>query len=233
MDVRELTSLAKQVTLAYTHVRNLRSKVQLHVTSLGAENAASRSLDAQGMKSWKIHLHEQSVWEVFASEAKEGQLVILTPDAEEELEEVREDEIYVIGGIVDRSVQKLQSLSQAQSMGAHKLRKLPLKRFGPSGCCPVLNIDCVVRMLCEWSQRNGNWTEIFEACLPGRRLGDRPVLSKKQRRTERALARAETEATQGGDIEKKATDDSAEQTGAAETSAEVPSEPAPKQHCPR
>lgn len=25
-----------------------------------------------------------------------------------------------------------------------RLRKLPLKSFGPKGCCPVLNVDCVV-----------------------------------------------------------------------------------------
>ena len=34
MDLRELTSLAKQVQLAYTHTRDANSKVQLHVTSL-------------------------------------------------------------------------------------------------------------------------------------------------------------------------------------------------------
>ena len=32
-------------------------------------------------------------------------------------------------------------------------------------------------------------TQVFDACLPGRRLGDRPVLSKRQRRTQRKLER--------------------------------------------
>lgn len=35
----------------------------------------------------------------------------------QELSEVLEDEVYVIGGIVDRSVKKSQSLSQAQEQG--------------------------------------------------------------------------------------------------------------------
>ena len=37
----------------------------------------------------------------------------------------------------------MQSLTQAQEFGAKKLRRLPLKTFGPKGCCPVLNVDCV------------------------------------------------------------------------------------------
>ncbi|CAE7319402.1 TRM10 [Symbiodinium natans] len=191
MDVRELTSLAKQVQLAYTQTRDSNSKVQLHITSLHAENPVMRSLESQGMKSWKLHLHEESVWDVFASEARDGRLVILTPDAEEELLEVMEEEVYVVGGIVDRSVKKMQSRTQAVERGATKLRKLPLKSFGPAGCCPVLNIDCVVRILCEWLKGDGSWQDVFELCLPPRRVGDRAVLTKRQRRTQRALERAE------------------------------------------
>ena len=36
----------------------------------------------------------------------------------QELSEVLEEEVYVIGGIVDRSVKKRQSLQQAQEQGA-------------------------------------------------------------------------------------------------------------------
>eukprot|EP00933_Yihiella_yeosuensis_P060878 TRINITY_DN63676_c0_g1_i1.p1 TRINITY_DN63676_c0_g1~~TRINITY_DN63676_c0_g1_i1.p1 ORF type:complete len:372 (-),score=94.89 TRINITY_DN63676_c0_g1_i1:84-1166(-) len=190
LDVRELTSLAKQVQLSYTHVRDSRSKVQLHVTSLEEGNPALRSLEGVGFQKWTLHTHEKSVWDVFPTEAKEGKLVILTPDAEEDLEEVLEEEIYVIGGIVDRSVNKHLSMSQAQEKGATKIRKLPLKKFGPAGVCPVLNIDCVVRMLCGWLKRGGDWQGVIEECLPGRRLGDRPTLSRKERRQKRMLERA-------------------------------------------
>ncbi|CAE8601583.1 unnamed protein product, partial [Polarella glacialis] len=133
MGVKELTSLGKQVQLAYTHVRDLRSKVQLHVTSLGADNSALRSLEAVGMRSWRIHTHTEAVWDIFAEEARAGRLVVLTPDADEDLDQVLEDEVYVIGGIVDRSVVKLQSLTQAEQKGVTKLRRLPLKSRG-RGC---------------------------------------------------------------------------------------------------
>lgn len=204
---REIVSLAKQIQMTYTYIRNSGSKVQLHLTSYGTTNNVARSLEAQGMKSWKIHTHEKAFWDVFQTEVAQSKLVVLTPDAEEDLEEILEDEVYVIGGIVDRSVSKLQSLQQAESMGATKCRKLPLKRFGPSGCCPVLNIDCVVRIICEWIQKDGDWSQVFEECLPGRRTGDRPLLSKKQRRMNRRAARMEQEEEDGGECESGSTSD--------------------------
>ena len=48
------------------------SKVQLHLTSLGPENRAWRGVEAQGVRGWKMHLHEKSFWEVFAEEARRG-----------------------------------------------------------------------------------------------------------------------------------------------------------------
>lgn len=33
---------------------------------------------------------------------KDANIVYLSPDGEEELKEIREDEVYVIGGLVDR-----------------------------------------------------------------------------------------------------------------------------------
>ena len=70
MDVRELTSLAKQVQLSYTQARDSNSKAQLHIMSLHSQNPVIHSLEKQGMKSWKLHLHEESVWDVFATEAR-------------------------------------------------------------------------------------------------------------------------------------------------------------------
>merc|ERR1712139_260269 len=94
----------------------------------------------------------------------------MTPDAEEELDEVLEDHIYVIGGIVDGSVKKGLSLGQACEMGAVCTRKLPFKTHGPPGANPVLNVDTVVKLLAERLKRN-DWPGIFADCLTGRRCG--------------------------------------------------------------
>merc|ERR1712107_189458 len=77
----------------------------------------------------------------------------------------------------DRSVQKLQSRSQAEGKlgGTCCLRKIPVKRFGPLGHHPVLNIDVVVRILAERLRRRDEgdaaWPSILLDCLPQRHLG--------------------------------------------------------------
>ena len=55
-------------------------------------------------------------------------MVCLTPDALEDLEEVEEDRIYVLGGIVDRMVEKNRSLLQAISTSEES------SDFGVDGC---------------------------------------------------------------------------------------------------
>ena len=48
------------------------SRVQLHLTSLHPANRALRALEAQGMLSWRLHRHEQSVFEAFQEESRHG-----------------------------------------------------------------------------------------------------------------------------------------------------------------
>lgn len=160
---QELSSLAKQAQMAYTAVRDMRSSAQLHLASLSADNVAMQSFEAIGFRKWLIHVHAESCWTVFDP----ARLIILSPDADEDLEDVEGDLVYVIGGIVDRTVRKGQSRSQAEEHGARCLRRLPIKKYGAPGMHPVLNIDTVVRLLAE-RFRGEEWSSIFEACLPSR-----------------------------------------------------------------
>jgi Trm5-related predicted tRNA methylase len=81
---KELSSLAKQAQMAYTAVRDLRSPVQLHLTSISDDNPVLPGLESIGFRKWLIHVHASSCWEVFA----ESRIVVLSPDADEDLEEV-------------------------------------------------------------------------------------------------------------------------------------------------
>jgi len=185
---KEQTSLAKQAQMAYTAVRDLRSSIQLHLTSVNADNPSLRAFEAIGIRGWTIHVHEKSVWDAFDLD----KLVILSPDAEEDLEDVHEDLVYVIGGIVDRSVSKLQSLEQAQQHGAVCMRRLPIKKHGPRGAHPVLNIDTVVRILAERLRRGDDWPGVLEECLPYRHSGQPTArMLRKQRARERSAQGAQ------------------------------------------
>ncbi|CAE7587525.1 TRM10, partial [Symbiodinium necroappetens] len=166
MGDRENMSLAQQVKLVYTLLKRLRANFQLHLTSLDAQNPARAHLANSGLSGWKVHVHEESVWERFSS----GDLVILSPDATECLETIDEDKIYVIGGLVDRRVQKKRTFDQAKDQDL-QLRKLPLKEYGPKGLHPILNIDVVMQILIERHQGK-EWSSIFESCLPRRLYRD-------------------------------------------------------------
>jgi len=200
MDHKELTSVAKQAQLCYTAVRDLQSRIQLHFTSLDAHCASLPSFEAIGVRGWTVHVHEAPVWDLFGTDS----LVVLSPDAEEELEDVREDLVYVIGGLVDRTVDKHRSASQARDRGAGmRLRKLPLKRFGPLGAHPVLNIDTVVRILARWLQNGGDWAACFRECLPHRHSGQP---TRKMLRRQRALERKASGACEPGEASGESSD---------------------------
>merc|ERR1719174_3307450 len=118
MDFTELTSLAKQLSLSYTVIRDLRSPIQLHITSLHPDNPGLYALEKIGFHKWLVHTHTESVWELFESE----HLVILSPDAEMDLDDVRKDCIYVIGGLVDRVIKRNESRKQAEKKGVPIIR---------------------------------------------------------------------------------------------------------------
>lgn len=48
---------------------------------------------------------------------KKNQIVYLSADAEETLTELKKDEIYIIGGIVDRNRYKFLTLNKAERLG--------------------------------------------------------------------------------------------------------------------
>ncbi|CAE7467920.1 TRMT10B [Symbiodinium natans] len=161
MQDRENRSLAQQVKLLYSEVKRTQANVQLHLTSLGPDNPASSYFDSLGLPGWKMHVHEQSVWELSELFPPED-LVILTPDAGSCLETVEEDKIYVIGGLVDRRPQKHRTFNQAQEreVGPNQLRRLPLKEHAPKGVHSLLNIDVVVQILLERLQGAG-WPQVL------------------------------------------------------------------------
>jgi len=185
MNAKEKRSLGKQLQLTYSALGERRSPIQLHAASLDEANEAWPQLESFGLPKWLVHVHKESYWEVFAAESRSGRLVVLTPDAEEDLEEVEEGCVYVVGGLVDRTVSKLQSATQARDKGAGCLRRLPIKKYGPPGANPVLNIDTVVKILAERLRRGAgsSWWDILVDCLPSRRSGQPTAhMRRKQQR---------------------------------------------------
>ena len=97
------------------------------------------------------------------------QLCYLTPDAEEELTAVDPCVTYIVGGIVDRNVQKGLSKARADALGI-KTARLPLHLAGMKSQRMVLNVDTVCRILGTFSSHQGNWAEVLNAAMPARHI---------------------------------------------------------------
>ncbi|XP_026190923.1 homeobox protein engrailed-1 [Cyclospora cayetanensis] len=82
---------------------NMQDKVQIHLASF-AEGSRCRVACEQLFSgaSWLVHRHEEPYWQCFNPK----EIVVLSPDAEEELLDVDSSKTFVIGGLVDRTVTK-------------------------------------------------------------------------------------------------------------------------------
>ncbi|CEM38534.1 unnamed protein product [Vitrella brassicaformis CCMP3155] len=184
MSDKEKSSLAKQLSYAYNAMKTSDPPVrlQMHVTSFDKGGELWQRMLHFGAEKWKMHYHEGSAWDVFSLD----DIVVLSPDAQEELECVDESKVYVIGGLVDRSIAKYESWSQAQQYGL-PCRKLPFTRYIKENLGTVLNVNTVVEVLIRYLQTK-DWEHALTASVPQRKqtnIGKKAVkLQTKRERKE-------------------------------------------------
>jgi tRNA (guanine9-N1)-methyltransferase len=171
----EIKSLARQVINTYAMLKKTTSPVHLHLSSLASSNSPSDEAGAAtrealikgGLQNWLISKHETSPWEIWP-ECDTRSIVVLSPDAPEALDSFSKDCIYIVGGIVDKSVRGGQTLRKAQEHNAI-VRRLPLKEFAPENKSFALNVDCVCSIICTHLETN-DWKETLRQCLPVRKV---------------------------------------------------------------
>lgn len=74
-------------------------------------------MEKQGAISWPVHKHEEAIEDIVRSSKFTKEFIYLSPDAEDELDTVDPEKfIYIIGGFVDRTVQKFMSYNKASAL---------------------------------------------------------------------------------------------------------------------
>ena len=161
--------MPRQVAKAYSINRNSLNPLDLHLTSLAEGALQLATLPNQHWKSWRLHRHAEPATSLWPASS----LVWLSPDAGEPLLSLEPECVYVIGGLVDRSVQRGATLERAQAEGA-QARRLPLPEFA-SGGHQVLSLTSTVQILAavhagaEWtdairqSQVSGTWFNLHKS----------------------------------------------------------------------
>jgi tRNA (guanine9-N1)-methyltransferase len=199
-------SLAKQLELSAALNRRSEYPARLHAVSF--RGALAEFALGMGAARWPlVELHDESLLEVFERLVEEGfprqrRLVVLSPDALEPLAWpaapaaspppssasssspppffLDRDAVYVIGGIVDRTVVKGLTLSFAERHGL-ECRRLPVAEVAALGGLgrlseksasktPVLNVSDVVQCLLELEACKGDWGEALRRAMPARKL---------------------------------------------------------------
>ena len=124
MQDKEMRSMAKQLTFCYSANTRAQVPVRLYLTGLGGRMGEITHQACSGFNNWAVIRSEESYLEKLADRKKD--IVYLTADSEHELEDFKEEDIYVIGGIVDRNRYKNLTLDKANEQGIRHAR-LPIQ----------------------------------------------------------------------------------------------------------
>ncbi|KAL3673477.1 hypothetical protein V7S43_001187 [Phytophthora oleae] len=161
---RERHSIFKQLGCVYGYLKTcpLDKLVSLRLVSCTQDLAAI--CVQHGVPSWKIGRHEDAMEQIYDSD----ELVYLSPDSHNVLEQVDPTCVYVVGGIVDRSVRKGETQTKAAS---HSIRtaRLPLQEYfekaGTQVRTHVMNVDSVIMVLNEVAN-HADWGRAFQRAVP-------------------------------------------------------------------
>eukprot|EP00955_Chlamydomonas_euryale_P023744 250502-Chlamydomonas_euryale.AAC.16 len=152
---QEIRSLVKQIEMAMATNRRAGGIFDLHVTSWqpGSDvDVFGRFINAH---TWPMTRHTaplSQLRDLFPLE----KLVMLSPDAPEPLDTIERDKVYCIGGIIDRTVCKVQEHAEALGMGQGTMRS------------PVLNVSDVVVALVQVA-RGQDWAAALSCSIPQRK----------------------------------------------------------------
>eukprot|EP01130_Rhizamoeba_saxonica_P002893 TRINITY_DN1277_c0_g1_i5.p1 TRINITY_DN1277_c0_g1~~TRINITY_DN1277_c0_g1_i5.p1 ORF type:complete len:191 (+),score=40.85 TRINITY_DN1277_c0_g1_i5:81-653(+) len=146
----------------YGALKRSERPLSLHFCSIG--EYMSTLLDKNNVHNWKVHCHEQKPEELFNIE----DLVYLSPESPNVLEEIDQEKIYIIGTIVDHNKKKGLSLGTANNLNIHTVRLPLLEYYGDVTFNKSLNVNHVFSIMQDVAQ-HGNWRQAFEEHVPQRR----------------------------------------------------------------
>ncbi|GLC46359.1 hypothetical protein PLESTB_001766900 [Pleodorina starrii] len=222
MTENDMRHLVQQINFSYAANKQAARPTHMLLTSFKGGLAALANKMISGMDKWCVTRTEQHYAEMFCSPEDKSSLVYLTADAEEELEELDETKIYVIGGLVDHNRYKGLCEQQARAAGIATAR-LPISRHVQLASRAVLTVNHVFQILVEYYACR-DWAKALDIVLPKRKRADYAKQGQQQGRQQQQGARKEQPASGagGGAAAKqgeKAGEEAATASGAAEAAA--------------
>ncbi|KAK2862986.1 hypothetical protein Q5P01_002519 [Channa striata] len=168
MSDKEVSRLAGQLRRLYGSNKKAAQPFHLLLTDLQKDSRIYRECIRMndGFLNYMMDITEESCLDLFPSET----LVYLSPDAERALETVDADKVYVLGGLVDESIQKKLSFSRARKLSVQTAR-LPIDEYmvkksnAKNFHSKILAVNQVFDILLTFCE-TGSWTEALQTWFP-------------------------------------------------------------------
>lgn len=162
----EIGSLQSQISSSVGFLRQQTPQYfSLICSNVSAE--LKEKISRRGSKKWFLQVFEQDLKDLPCAENK--QIIYLSPEGSEPLLEIDKNAVYVIGGLVDRTIQSCRSFQRGQELGARVLR-LPLTEHGSEIVRPerrVFNVNTIVEFL-HYLAAGKSCEEAFVLSIPKR-----------------------------------------------------------------
>ncbi|KAF7252405.1 hypothetical protein EYD10_01891, partial [Varanus komodoensis] len=169
MELKDVKKLHKQIQRCYAENRKALHPVQFYLTSHGGQLMDNMNESDKGWINWKdINIKSEHFTELM----KKEDLVYLTSDSPEVLNELDESKAYIIGGLVDHNHHKGITYQRAQEQGISHAQ-LPLGIFVKMNSRKVLAVNHVFEIILAYLEKK-DWEEAFFTVLPQRK-GAKPL----------------------------------------------------------
>ena len=177
MGYNEIKSLIIQLGYCYSINKKNKNKISFYLTNY--DGFIKEELEKMGSKFWYCNFEKEQFYNIEKLIKLNKEFIYLSPDSNEELNEVSTDKIYIIGGLVDKPVIKdktLLRISQINNLDFIKEKgikiksaKLPLFKYLNNIANPILNINTVVEILSNYMDIK-DWKKAIELSIPQRNL---------------------------------------------------------------
>jgi tRNA (guanine9-N1)-methyltransferase len=173
MTEREIASLVQQLRYCYSYNKRASSPRMVTVTSIneGIQTLLERE---SGFSTWSQRgflCTPTSLEDHFFRSHDRSKFVYLTSDAPIVLQQLEDDKIYIIGGIVDRNRFKGVTMTRATQQLKIATAKLPLKEYYPSlSSSRVLTCNHVFHLLIQYRELGNDWSQALHHVLPPRKV---------------------------------------------------------------
>lgn len=173
MTDREIKSMCSQLTRCYSENRNAKHPCTLMISGWNNKIADRfRTVFKDQQKGWSgvaffdtEYMTEDGT--VISDIAKED-LIYLSADSDDVVEEIDESKVYIIGGIVDKNRHKNICNDKAHKQGL-KTARLPIEKYIDMASRKVLTVNHVFEIMSRWLEHR-DWEKAFLDVIPKRKI---------------------------------------------------------------